>query len=299
MDKKNHGNKVSTTTKTSKKSCVPLKESKPRLSKATLPDISRLSNRFAYNPHFVYCYQEDQNKNFKQHMEDISLLKPNFQNNQKEHLFGIFDGHGGVKSAQISLEKYPEILSNCIRNNPHNLEKSLTQTFTVLDKETLVQNCIQCGNTATIVYINGKMLYWANVGDSKCILVSKKGGVTALTKDDKCTDESEVQRIKAIGGRIINNRVDGCLAITRAIGDHGLKDRGLICIPHLGKHFIGGNGKYCIIASDGVWDVLTHDHIRTLVNSSQNEKQLADNVVNTSLSYGSKDNISCIVIGIY
>jgi serine/threonine protein phosphatase PrpC len=39
------------------------------------------------------------------------------------------------------------------------------------------------------------------------------------TQDHKPTDEAEKRRIQAAGGFVLNGRVDGGLAVSRALGD--------------------------------------------------------------------------------
>jgi serine/threonine protein phosphatase PrpC len=53
------------------------------------------------------------------------------------------------------------------------------------------------------------------------------------------------------------NRVGGVLAVTRAFGDHSLKDSGLIAVPHIVKYTLKPFDKFLVIASDGVWDELS------------------------------------------
>ncbi|KAL3823751.1 hypothetical protein ACHAXA_004844 [Cyclostephanos tholiformis] len=45
-----------------------------------------------------------------------------------------------------------------------------------------------------------------------------------LTRDHKSTDPDEVERIVKSGGNMIRGRVLGVLAVTRSIGDHGMKE---------------------------------------------------------------------------
>jgi serine/threonine protein phosphatase PrpC len=53
------------------------------------------------------------------------------------------------------------------------------------------------------------------------------------------------------------NRVGGVLAVTRAFGDHSLRDSGLIAVPHIVKYTLKPFDKFLVIASDGVWDELS------------------------------------------
>lgn len=68
----------------------------------------------------------------------------------------------------------------------------------------------------------GKMLYVANAGDSRCVLC--RGTTTvSLTQDHKPTDPEEESRILAAGGFVTDGRVNGCLNLSRAIGDMNYK----------------------------------------------------------------------------
>jgi len=53
------------------------------------------------------------------------------------------------------------------------------------------------------------------------------------------------------------NRLGGVLAVTRAFGDHSLKDSGLIAVPHIAKYTLKPFDKFLVMASDGVWDELS------------------------------------------
>ena len=70
----------------------------------------------------------------------------------------------------------------------------------------------------------GGRLSIANVGDSMCVL-SRGGRAVKAHKIHRLgnNDVLERERIEAAGGQIINNRVDGILAISRAFGDVSLR----------------------------------------------------------------------------
>lgn len=70
-------------------------------------------------------------------------------------------------------------------------------------------------------------VYCANVGDSRCVFADKSDGVLKvqeLSYDQKPNIEEEKERIENAGGFVHHNRVDGNLNLSRALGDHELKD---------------------------------------------------------------------------
>ena len=50
------------------------------------------------------------------------------------------------------------------------------------------------------------------------------------------------------------------------------------------------------MASDGVWDVNTDMEIFSLSLSSKDTKELCDEIISTSITKGTMDNVSCFVI---
>jgi hypothetical protein len=73
------------------------------------------------------------------------------------------------------------------------------------------------GTTANILLIKNNYLYLANVGDSMAVLF-KNGQAVRLNQEHKTSLQSEFSRIGKSGAKIINNRIEGRLNLTRAIG---------------------------------------------------------------------------------
>jgi len=70
-------------------------------------------------------------------------------------------------------------------------------------------------------------LYCANSGDSRACLCLKNGKVIELSWDHKPENDIETKRIKAAGGFIEDGRVQGIIAVSRAIGDWEYKNPAL------------------------------------------------------------------------
>jgi protein phosphatase len=125
------------------------------------------------------------------------------------------------------------------------------------------------GTTANILLIKNNNLYLANVGDSFAVLF-KNGVATKLNQEHKTTLPSEYTRINKSGSRIINNRIEGRLNLTRALGiisylllgdlnfkrNPNLKfyEQAVTAYPEITKMKITKDFEFIIMACDGVWD---------------------------------------------
>ena len=127
-------------------------------------------------------------------------------------------------------------------------------------------------------------------------MLSKGGQAERLSVDDRCDNPGEIARIKDIGGVILDNRVGGVLAVTRAFGDHSLKRSGVTAIPHVLKYTLKPFDKFLIIASDGVWDELSDQDAVNYCKDEVSTKLIAQAIVKAALDKGGKDNISVIVV---
>ena len=96
-----------------------------------------------------------------------------------------------------------------------------------------------------------RVLYTANVGDARIVLC-RNGKALRLSYDHKGSDENEGKRITNAGGLILNNRVNGVLAVTRALGDAYMKDL-VTGHPYTTETVIQADmDEFLILACDGV-----------------------------------------------
>ncbi|KAK3302315.1 phosphatase 2C-like domain-containing protein [Chaetomium strumarium] len=146
-------------------------------------------------------------------------------------------------------------------------------------------------NTAT----RQRVLYTANVGDARIILC-RQGKALRLSYDHKGSDENEGKRITNAGGLILNNRVNGVLAVTRALGDTYLKDL-VTGHPYTTETVIQPDlDEFLIIACDGLWDVCSDQDAVDLVRNVQDPVAAAKLLVDHALSRFSTDNLSCMIV---
>ena len=96
-----------------------------------------------------------------------------------------------------------------------------------------------------------RVLYTANVGDARIVLC-RNGKALRLSYDHKGSDENEGKRILNAGGLILNSRVNGVLAVTRALGDAYLKEL-VTGHPYTTETVIQPDvDEFLILACDGV-----------------------------------------------
>ncbi|XP_058209025.1 probable protein phosphatase 2C 52 [Rhododendron vialii] len=134
------------------------------------------------------------------------------------------------------------------------------------------------GSTAVTIVKQGSNLYMGNIGDSRAILGSMDSNnsmvATQLTVDLKPDLPREAERIKRCRGRVFALQDEPevprvwlpfddapGLAMARAFGDFCLKEYGVISIPEFSHWSLTERDKFIVLASDGVWDVLSNDDV--------------------------------------
>jgi len=244
-----------------------------------------------------YAYCEEPNPNHRQYMEDQGIAIENFNNDPNKIIFGLFDGHGGDQVSKFLQENFAIYMKQMMPFN--NYFQDFVNLFKTLDEKVKELNCPDAGSTATIVYIerqnDKKYLYCINVGDSRCIIINKKG-IMRLSKDDRVDDPNEKERIIKEGGFIYNGRIHGILMLSRCFGDWGIKNYGVSCEPHIAKIEINDDDLCLVIASDGVWVFMKDEEFKVLMDTKMNSLDICKDIITESLNKGSSDNISCFVI---
>ncbi|XP_031373525.1 uncharacterized protein LOC116188362 isoform X3 [Punica granatum] len=137
--------------------------------------------------------------------------------------------------------------------------------------------------------------------------------VQELTRDHSPDRDDERSRVEAAGGYVLNlsgvPRVNGQLAVSRAIGDVKFKSSGVIAAPEvMDWQSLNINDSYLVAASDGVfeelspqdvcdilWEAQGHGNSRSEISSSCSYS-LADCIVETALERGSMDNMAAVVV---
>lgn len=135
--------------------------------------------------------------------------------------FAVYDGHGGAKIAEYAGNHLHKYIINRPEFKEGQVALAMKQAFLELDTVMLNEESLkneQSGSTAVTIIIKENDLYCANVGDSRAV-ASIKGRAEPLSNDHKPHMAEEYERIRAAGGWVEFNRVNGNLALSRALGD--------------------------------------------------------------------------------
>ncbi len=205
----------------------------------------------------------------------------------------VFDGHGGEEVARragryalmdmireqfVSQQRSGDVVSG--------IKEAFTRFDAVIGED---KSLIQQGSTATLVVVTGATTYVANLGDSRCVVVRRDGSLLFTTQDHKPDVEAEASRVLRAGGVLVGPEdslrlragTKG-LSMTRALGDFYLgnscdpesclvKPKGLLAQPDV-ETLTTADVDFLIIASDGVWDILTSEEAASFVAQALKEK---------------------------
>eukprot|EP00924_Labyrinthula_sp_SR-Ha-C_P007443 augustus_masked-scaffold_24-processed-gene-3.49-mRNA-1 protein AED:0.32 eAED:0.32 QI:0/0/0/0.5/1/1/2/0/231 len=144
-----------------------------------------------------------------------------------------------------------------------------------------------------------------NLGDSRCI-VTKKDQVVFETVDHKPYTPTEEKRIIASGSHVVNKRVEGDLALSRAIGDFQYKekkdldpfDQPVSIEADITILERTDDMDYLILACDGVWDALKSEAVANMVNEEIESGKHLQDVIEEIMTFciHSYDNITLLII---
>lgn len=215
----------------------------------------------------------------------------------------IYDGHGGRQPARIAAEMLtPSFLHNWAMeaDKPLRMRKGeaeiLRDAYLAVDTY-LVDRGIRAGTCAVQLYLIGEHFLAANAGDSRVVIGTDEGAVM-LTHDHKPDLPKERSRIEALGGSVVLfgvPRVEGVLAISRALGDSCLKPY-VSAEPRITEGILGAENDFAVLACDGVWDVLAPGAVLETVRLEGDPRRGAHGVSKKALDNGSTDNITVIVL---
>lgn len=230
-------------------------------------------------------------------MEDAHTVKFNFGGKKDAAFFGVYDGHGGHKFAEYCSQHLHETLKSDRNFRSKKYEVALKNTFLGLDKKLHEDKSVQLqfepgGTTANVVLVVDGMVYCSNVGDSRAV-ASINGNAHELSHDHKPSNPVEESRIYKAGGWIDFNRVNGNLALSRAIGDFNFKekrdfppeDQVVTANPDVTSLDISSDLEFVVVACDGIWDVMSNQEVVDFVRRRISEKMKLETICEALLDH--------------
>ncbi|KAG6481831.1 hypothetical protein ZIOFF_058453 [Zingiber officinale] len=239
--------------------------------------------------------------------QDAAILWEGYGGEEDGLFCGVFDGHGrnGHIISKLVRDQLPPLILGERRElgkqKPVSSAEILDEwnetcasAFRAMDQELMLKpdlDCTYSGTTSVSIMKQGEDLIIANLGDSRAVMaaVSEDGRLEAiqLTTDLKPSVPQEAERIRKSNGRVFalkcephiqrvwlpNENFPG-LAMARAFGDFHLKNYGVISIPDVSHYHLTDRDLFLVLATDGVWDVLSNEEAVSAVwsgSSSSNE----------------------------
>lgn len=148
-------------------------------------------------------------------------------------LFAVFDGHQGHRCSDFAARGLHLRLLKRLTAEPQDgwdderLCAAMKGAFEDLDAEFLTRHrTAPDGSTAVAALIAGGRLVLAHAGDSRGILCRKVNGevqVAEFTKDHRCSNPAEVERIRQSGGEVVDVG-DGAWRVAKSGYDERVRD---------------------------------------------------------------------------
>ena len=217
-------------------------------------------------------------------------------------LYAVFDGHGGSRAAHFCKEN---MLRYAVADESFAKEPSraLSDAFVRCDAEfsqIARAKMLSDGTTACVASVHNRRVIVANAGDSRAIIVQSGGRALCMSDDHKPDRADEERRIRSLGGKVVHWgrwRVEGVLAVSRAIGDVSLQPY-VTCVPEVVERALSSEDEYLVLASDGVWDVMHNEDVARLVvqAGAYDFAAIAKTLCAEALILGSSDNVTAVVV---
>ncbi|KAG0294764.1 Protein phosphatase 2C 2 [Dissophora globulifera] len=233
--------------------------------------------------------------------------------------FGVYDGHGGPNVAKYSGEGLHRKIVADHAFSKGDYKTAIKNGFLEMDRALRHDpeyGGDSSGCTAITASITDKnILYVGNVGDSRAVLGSDGTGI-ALSNDHKPVNRGEARRIIAAGGFVEAGRVNGSLAMSRALGDFEFKmnatlkpeDQVVTPNPTIVEHKLVDDDEFLVLACDGIWDCMSSQEVVTFVR-----KGIADRIpleticemtmdhclaADSDLNYIGCDNMTMVIVAL-
>ncbi|XP_026154453.1 protein phosphatase, Mg2+/Mn2+ dependent, 1Na (putative) [Mastacembelus armatus] len=249
-------------------------------------------------------------------MEDAHTCMPHLHGELTEWgYFAVFDGHAGTTVAEYCSRNLLDhiLATGGVKEDedPEQVKEGIREGFLDIDRHmhklARQGSWDRSGSTAAAVLMSPRYIYFINCGDSRTLLC-RNGQVIFYTEDHKPFNPREKERIQNAGGSVTLQRVNGSLAVSRALGDFDFKEvdwrpqtEQLVSPePEVYELERMPEDEFLILACDGVWDAISNEELCAFVRSRlqvcNDLREICTQVIDLCLYKGSLDNISIIIV---
>ncbi len=202
----------------------------------------------------------------------------------------VFDGMGGENAGEVASLIAAKVYSPCGRE--HMLEEMICQMKAANEKicgEMRKSSVGRMGTTAVALYMDSNMAMCCNVGDSRCYLM-RNGILRQLS-----VDHSEARQMIEMG--ILSPEKARRSKSWHKLTQHlGIFPEEFVIEPYISEEIILQNGDIFLLCSDGLTDMVMDEEIQMILGKEQSAECMADELTQTALAYGGKDNITAMVL---
>ncbi|KAJ3040587.1 Protein phosphatase 2C 2 [Rhizophlyctis rosea] len=252
---------------------------------------------------------------------DSTSASPPSNSNNSKHLsfFAVYDGHGGQAVAKYSGAQLHQKVVRDENFAKGDYTLAIKYGFLATDSDlrgdpSYANDPSGCTAVAALITDDWRILV-GNAGDSRAVL-SENGRAVPLSFDHKPVNPGEHSRITSAGGFVEFGRVNGNLALSRAIGDFEFKNNSnlppeeqiVTANPDIVERQLGEGDEFVVIACDGIWDCLSNqqvvDFIRPRIAQNIPLGQICEQLMDKCLAPDSEvggvgcDNMTVVIVGL-
>lgn len=228
-------------------------------------------------------------------MEDKHVHLLSLKEDKDASFFGVFDGHGGSRVAHYCGDFLHKKIVSQAAYGEGDIVDAMRTGFLGCDADMLQDETMKdemAGSTAVCILVKDNTMHCANCGDSRSV-ACVRGQVQELSFDHKPSNDLETKRIIAAGGWVEFNRVNGNLALSRAMGDFVFKKNSKKSVeeqivtanPDITVNKITDDHEFIFLACDGIWDVLSNEEVVDFIRKRIAQKMSPEQICEELLSH--------------
>ena len=251
--------------------------------------------------------------------EDAVACVPSFTGDEDDDFWVVLDGHRSRDVAQHAARALHEHLRRAL-DSAASPAAALADAFLSCHRN--AQALGFRGGACALCFVTlGGQGWCANAGDCRAVLSRRDGHAERLSTDHKARDPAEVARIEACGGAVELGCLDGELAVSRGIGNFdfgpsfsqtpavagpialgggGGRVRVSSAPPTLPSGVGVGSAELLLLASDGVFDVLSDAEASALLRGELRRGATLDDaceaLLTSAAERGSADDKTAVLL---